>query len=224
MSFYRLSELNFTAPYFSAIDCVLNTKEAIYCSSEITSGWNLFNAMRSHKVNSTEALKSKLTDAWYQKNIVGVNSELANDFARIVRDAQRDHTPVITPAPLMVPDWNQPEYLAFWEEIIRTRVKAVRFNNNWEYSNGCTFEIAVALDANVATLDLQGAPISASAVITRMRNAIQKIKGLDRDFDTSKLERNMERVLTCAAIALPPKVPPTGTKTSRTVTRKSRTA
>lgn len=194
MSFYNLSELMFTRPYFSAMDCLLNEQKAVYCSSEITSGWNLFNAMRTHDVKSQEALKAKLGAAWFEKNIVESNTKSADDFARSIRSALADNTPVVTPGPLKIPLWDQPEYLAFWEELIRTRVMRVHFNGNWEFSNGCTFEFAVALDASKDTFDSHGAPLSASAAVLKITNAIEKIKTLNQDFDTKKLERNLERI------------------------------
>lgn len=194
MSFYKLSELVFTRPYFSAMDCLLNEQEAIYCSSEITSGWNLFNAMQTHHVKSPEALKAKLGAAWFEKNIVERNTKSADEFAKSVRGTLTDNTPVVTPGPLRIPFWDQPEYLAFWEELIRTRVMKVHFNDNWEFSNGCTFEFAVALEADKDAIDSHGATLSASAAVAKVTNAIEKIKKLDQEFDTKKLERNLERI------------------------------
>jgi hypothetical protein len=194
MSFYGLSELKFTAPYFSAMDCILKGEEAIYCSSEITSGWNLFKAMQKHDVTSQEALIMKRGKSWFETNIVRINSAAADNFAKSVRDQQSGHTPVITPAPLNISEWGQPEYLAFWEELIRTRVSSIRFNPNWEYSNGCTFEFAVAVDKDIPILSSQGIPIPASVAIAAVKDAVTKIKGWNTEFDTAKLEANLERI------------------------------
>src|SRR5438128_1105980 len=128
MSQNNVSKPKCTAPYFSAFECILNGKEAIYCSSELTSGRRAYDEMRSRGLKSMSELKEKLGDAWYKENIFGKNIKLANSFADSVRANQTDLTPVITPAPLFVPGWGQPEYLAFWEELILTRVKEVRFN------------------------------------------------------------------------------------------------
>src|SRR5207249_9661395 len=114
----------------TAIDCILNGERAIYCSSELTSGRHLYNEMRKHKLKSAPELRKELGDAQYQKNILDANAQSANQFAALVRREQTDQTPVITPAPFTVPDWGQPEYLAFCEELIRTRVKAMRFNQD----------------------------------------------------------------------------------------------
>jgi hypothetical protein len=211
----------FMAPYFSAVDCTLNDNKAIYCSSELTSGRNLFSAMHREKVKSVDELKAKLGGAWYQINIVDANSKVGNHFAELVRRAQTENTIVIAPAPLMVPGWGQREYLAFWEDLIRTRVKMVRFNKNWEYSNGCTLEFATALDAKVDTLDAEGKALHANTAIVLMANAVKKIKAMDKDFDTSALELNLERARSLAT--LPPRMPPASEMASSRP-RKSRTA
>src|ERR1700746_2083113 len=123
MGLYSLSELRFTSPYFSAMDCVLNEDKAIYCSSELTSGLRLYNELRKHNLTSDEELKKQRGDNWNRKNIWELNVQSANSFAPSVRRAHKE-TVVITPAPLKVHDWGQPEYLAFWDELIHTRVKA----------------------------------------------------------------------------------------------------
>jgi hypothetical protein len=221
MSFYTLSQLIFTAPYFSAVDCLLNDTQAIYCSSELTSGRNLFKAMHANGVTSRKELETKLGDNWVKKHVFDVNNKSANDFAKRIRDCQTDKTPVITPAPLSVPGWGQPEYLAFWEELLRTRVKAVCFNTNWEYSNGCTFEFAVASGASVETLDSEEKPLSAAASIALVKRAIDTVKEMNKDFDTMSLERNLDRMRSSAL--LPPKMPSSRSNSPNAKARKSGT-
>lgn len=196
MSHYSLSKLKFTSAYFSAIDCVLNGNKAIYCSSEITSGLRLYTAMRKHGAKSGPELRRTLGDAWYQKNILDANIKSANLFADSVRRGQADGTLVITPAPLEIPDWGQSEYLAFWEELIRTRVKAVRFNKDWEFSNGCTFEFVVASEAGVSTLDADGEPFGLGAGLAAIEAAIDD---LEHDFDTPKLRDNLQSLRSLGA-------------------------
>jgi hypothetical protein len=146
--------------------------------------------MRNQKVRSAQELKARLGEDWYQTNIVDVNMKGALEFARSVRLEQADGTPVINPAPLKVPGWDQPEYLAFWEELIRTRVKVVRFNKNWEFSSGCTFEFVVAMKSDIPTLDSEGNEIHFKTAVTSIEYAISKFEG----FDTKKLQINLERL------------------------------
>jgi len=90
--------------------------------------------------------------------------------------------PVITLAQQLdscrkVPGWDQPEYLAFWEELIRTRVKAVRFNKNWEFSSGCTFEFVVAMKSDIPTLDAEGNEINFKTAVTSIEVCDFDIRG-----------------------------------------------
>ncbi len=194
MSFYTLGQLAFTAPYFSAMDCLINDKKAIYCSSELTSGLRLYTEMEDAGVGSVKDLKSKRGDEWYDKFILNANKDEAKKFAASVRESRTDRIPVITPAPFDVRGWDQPEYLAFWEEVIRTRVTAVHFKDKWEYSNGCTFEYAVALDAQIDRFDQQGQALERDQAITFVRNAIDGCAKLKGNFDTNKLKKNLQRI------------------------------
>jgi hypothetical protein len=199
MSFYTPSDSNFTRHYqeevdivFSGIDCVLNDERAIYCSSELTTGARLYDALREHKLKTAADLRRKLGDAWYSTNIFDANVKLGKEFARCVRNALSDNTMIITPAPFFAPTWTQPEYLFFWETLLRTRIKSAWFNRNWQFSNGCTFEFAVARDAAVSTLDHNGKTLDLEEAIRLIDSAIRQ---LDADgFNTSTLCENLERL------------------------------
>jgi len=179
------------------MNCVLTPEAAIYCSSELTSGLRQYKEMQKHGVKSAVDLKRKRGEDWVQKNIVDVNIQEADLFAASVRHAQSDGTQVINPAPLKVPDWGQPEYLAFWEELIRSRVKEVRFNKNWQFSNGCTFEFVVATDAKVRTLDADGNLLGPRTAVEQMEAAIERF----RDLDTKKLKEHLKQVQLLASRA-----------------------
>jgi len=84
----------------------------------------------------------------------------------------------------------QKEYLAFWEELIRTRIKAVRFNKNWECSSGCTFEFVAASLTEIPTFDAEGREINYKTALQGIEAAITRFQG----FDTKKLQENLERL------------------------------
>jgi hypothetical protein len=206
MIFYGLSDSTFTRPYreevdmaFSALDCVLNHEKAIYASAELTTGRRLYNAFREFHVRSADELKQLKGKDWYGANIWDANVKAARDFAAQVREKGAGNTLVITPAPFSAPGWTQPEYLAFWEQLIRTRISSTWFKSEWQYSNGCTFEFAVSADAGVSTYDHQGNPLS-------VRQAAELIEAAVRDldssgFDTTKLRENLARLHPVAARA-----------------------
>jgi hypothetical protein len=199
MTFYSPSDSKFTRHYreevemvFSGIDCVLNGELAIYCSNELTTGRRLYDILREHGLKTASELKKKMGQPWFETNIFGANADSAKEFAKSVRSSLSDDPMIITPAPFTAPGWSQPEYLAFWETLIRTRVKAVWFNENWEFSNGCTFEFAVALDAGVPTFDHLGSALSRQKAIQSVEKAIHRLT--EEEFDTSKLRENLDRL------------------------------
>jgi hypothetical protein len=177
---------------FSAIDCALNRELAIYCSSELTSGLRLFAELGKHKLKTAAELKKQMGQAWFDANIFAVNAEAANEFAKFVRSSVSDNTMVITPAPFTAPGWSQPEYLAFWETLIRTRIESVWFNREWQFSNGCTFEYAVALDAELPTFNHDGKALDREAGMAAIESAIDRLKA--EGFDTAKLQENLEKL------------------------------
>jgi hypothetical protein len=197
MSFYTVSDREFTRHHreeidmvFSGIDCVLNDEQAIYCSSELTTGARLYEALREHKLKTAAELKEKLGKAWFGTNIFDANVKLGKEFARCVRNRLTDKTIIITPGPFTAPTWSQPEYLFFWETLLRTRIKRACFNRNWQFSNGCVFEFAVAQDAGVETIDHNGKPLTLDEGFQLIESAIKR---LDADeFDTSTLSTSLE--------------------------------
>ena len=199
MSFYTPSDSNFTRLHqeeidmvFSGIDCVLNDEQAIYCSSELTSGARLYDVLRENELKTAAELKEKLGKAWWVTNIFEANVKLGKEFAQRVRNSLNDKTMVITPGPFSARDWSQPEYLFFWETLLRTRIKSAWFNQNWQFSNGCTFEFAVAYDAGIPTFDHNGTPLDVGEAIELVASAIRQL-GAD-GFDTSKLAENLKRL------------------------------
>jgi hypothetical protein len=199
MTFYNPSDSKFTRHYqeevemvFSGIDCVLNGERAVYCSSELTTGLRLYESLREHGLKTASELKKKMGQTWFDAHIFQANIRSAKEFAKLVRANLGNGAMVITPAPFTAPEWSQAEYLAFWETLIRTRVEAVWFNQNWEFSNGCTFEFAVALDHGVPTFDHLGSPLKRRQAIQSMESAIDLL--VAENFDPSKLRENLDRL------------------------------
>jgi hypothetical protein len=206
MTFHTKSESKFTRHHyeevdmvFSGMDCVLNGERAIYCSSELTSGLRTYEALRNHKVKSVVELKQLMGKEWYAENIWDPNVKASNEFALSVRRASDQKEIVITPAPFTAPGWNQPEYLSFWETLLRTRIKSTWFNRNWQYSNGCTFEFAVTIHEGLSTYDHRGEVLELK---TGIELILAAIKELEKDgFDVTKLRENLEKAQSVRAPA-----------------------
>jgi hypothetical protein len=199
MIFYSVSDSKFTRLYreeieisFSALDCVLNGEKAIYASTELTSGLRVYSAMRDCGVKTVAELKERKGPGWYTENIWDANLRVGAEFAAGIRANLGGKPLVITPGPFSAPEWTQQEYLAFWEKLIRTRIGAVWFNLNWQYSNGCTFEFSVALDAGLEMFDHQGRRLDRQAAVQLIEAAIHSLRG--DGFDVTKLCENLARV------------------------------
>lgn len=199
MNFSSPSDSKFTRHHheeaemvFSALDCVLNRERAIYCSSELTTGDRLYKALRKHGLKTSAELRKQLGEQWYKTNIWDLNVAAAVKFAQDVRRKPPGKTMVITPAPFAAPGWSQPEYLSFWETLLRTRIQSAWFNSNWQYSNGCVFEFAVAHDAGLPTFDDAGQALDLSRGIELINRAIEELE--EDGFDTSKLRENRNRL------------------------------
>ena len=164
----------------SAFDSILNGEKAIYGSSELTTGKRLHALFREHGVRERRELKARLGEEAFQRQVWDPNVEDANAFARELHHRLGGEI-VITPAPFVSPDWTQPEYLAFWETVIRSRCKAVYFSEDWEHSSGCAFEFSVARDAGLPTFHADGREMTLAEGVRRIAAATEELaaEGLD---------------------------------------------
>jgi len=176
----------------SAFDSVLNGEHAVYASSELTSGRRLYQLLRANGMHTAKDLEEHLGANEYARLLHEPNLAAARSFARDLRKRFEGSEIVVTPAPLTCPGWNQQEYLAFWEFLIRSRFKAVYFNANWYYSNGCAFEFAVAQDAGLPTYDAAGQPLGVAAGRQHIASAARELQ-LD-GFDASGLREWLGRL------------------------------
>ncbi len=177
---------------FAALDCILNGDKGIYASSELTTGRRAYGLFDEHGVHSAHELRDKLGEDPHRSLVLIPNCEAAADFARRLRERFGGTEPVITPAPFEAPGWSQAEYLHFWETLIRTRTRAVYFNEAWEYSNGCTFEFAVAHDAGVPTFDARCEPLELERGVELVARAVRELES--RGVDPARLRTHLGRL------------------------------
>lgn len=178
------------ATALSALDCLLLGRKGVYASSELTSGRRAQRLQRDHGLADAAALREKLGAGDYATMLWTPNVSAAMAFAADLGDRMGSAELVISPAPFAAPGWSQQAYLAFWESVIRTRVKAAYFNESWEYSNGCVHEFLVAIVAGLPTFDRDGQPVTHELGITRISRAVRDLDedGIDTQFIRSSLE------------------------------------
>jgi hypothetical protein len=163
----------------SMADCFVTGRKALYCSSELTTGLRLYTAVWENGLTDRHQLKDKLGAEWLRDNVFVLNGAAANKFAAHIQDRVKHTT--ISPACLFVPEWGQHDYLSFWETLIKIRISEVWFNENWWYSNGCTFEYMAAKAAGISTLDKDGNPLEVPQALKLIQQAITFLdtKGID---------------------------------------------
>jgi uncharacterized protein DUF4406 len=163
----------------SLLDCVVLDREALYASSEFTTGRRFYELCRQHNVRTAEELKSRLGDE-YVSQLLTPNKEEGIRFARRLR--KLGHSIVLTPNPFHADpfnlgrNWSQVEYLDFWKMVIVTKCHAVCFNEGWQFSNGCTFEYLAGLKAGLQLLDHRNQPLDIVAAREMIAGAIESLE------------------------------------------------
>lgn len=183
-----IDEINMS---MSAFACVLPDDAGIYCSGELTTGKRFyFEVLKKYDVLSDEDLKLKLGEKEHKRvksEQLKANVARGLEFAEKLR--QRGLINVVTPGPFSARGFDQQHYLYLWERFIVEKTYEVRFNRDWEYSNGCTLEYAIAARKGIPRLDYEGSPIELKSAIERVQAAVTILQ--EGGFVIKTLERNL---------------------------------
>lgn len=175
----------------SAFDCMLPDDAGIYCSSDITTGKRFYyEVLKKYGVRSEEELKTKLGNEEFkrvQTQLIQANVTRGVEFAEKLRE--RGLVNVVTPGPYYARGFDQQHYLYLWEWFIIKKIYEVRFNYDWEYSNGCTLEYAIAARKGIPRLDHEGSALSLEDAVERVGAALEELR--KDGFVVKKLEHNL---------------------------------
>jgi hypothetical protein len=176
----------------TAFDSVLPDNSAVYCSGDVTTGKLYYKILKEHGVQSGEALKVKLGAAYKEimDELVRRNIERGIAFTEKVR--QRGHTNVINPGPLVAPGFEQQHYHYLWEWVIIKKVCENHFNEDWEYSNGCTLEYAISTRKGIPRLDYSGNVLELPQAIRKVERAVAELR--ESGIRAEMLEHNLARL------------------------------
>lgn len=183
-----IDEINMS---MSAFDCMLPDDAGIYCSSDITTGKKFYyEFLQKHGVRSEDELQEKLGADEFKKvktELINSNVARGEQFAEKLRE--RGLINVVTPCPYFAKGFDQQHYLYLWEWFIIKKIYEIRFNYDWEFSNGCTLEYAVAARKGIPRLDHQGNQLDLANAIGRVEAAVNELEkeGLVVD----KLKQNL---------------------------------
>lgn len=171
-----IDEINMS---MSAFDCVFADDAAIYCSSELTTGKQLYEALQKHEVRSREELQEKLGAEEFKRvktELFDSNVARGVQFAEKLRE--RGLINVVTPGPYYAREFAQEHYLYLWEVFIIKKACEVRFNYDWQYSNGCTLEYAVAARKGIPRFDHEGNSLELETAIEKVGTAVDELNGV----------------------------------------------
>ena len=171
----------------TAFDCFVSDDSAIYCSSELTTGKRFYKLLTEHGVRSKDELKGRLGASEYERTtstLMRENVERGHQFTENIR--QRGEINLINPGPFKATEFDQDHYLYLWERVIIKKCYKVQFNEDWEYSNGCVLEYAVAARKRIPRLDHLENPLDLRTAIAKVEHALESLKR-DR-FEVDKLE------------------------------------
>src|ERR1041385_7438086 len=175
----------------SAFDCVLPDDAGIYCSSDITTGRRFYyEVLKQYECRSDEDLRAKLGEDEFkrvQTELIQANVARGVEFAEKLRE--RGLVNIVTPGPFFARGFDQQHYLYLWEWFIIKKVYQVRFNYDWEFSNGCTLEYAIAARKGIPRLDHEGSPLDLKSAIDRVAAAFKELR--TEEFVVTKLEQNL---------------------------------
>lgn len=178
----------------SAFDCMLPDDAGIYCSSDITTGKKFYyELLKKHGARSEKELEEKLGDEEFKRaktELIRSNVARGVKFAEQLRE--RGLINVVTPGPYFARGFDQQHYLYLWELFIIKKTYEVRFNSDWEYSNGCTLEYAIAARKGISRLDHQGGELDLKRAADRVQLAINDLKA--QNFVIDKLVQNFELI------------------------------
>lgn len=132
-----------------------------YLSCPISGGYRDLSLMRELGVSKQELRDRYLKE--YRERVIGPNERESHKFAQMVRRLPGREV-VINPGELFVPEWTQADYLAFWEETIRSFCLEMALAPGWELSPGSRFETSMALQTNLRIVDIRGRELSARSL------------------------------------------------------------
>lgn len=163
----------------SLLDCVVLDNDAVYASSEFTTGRRFYDLCREYQVKTGEELKRRLGSEYFDK-LLSPNKEEGIRFARKIREW--GHAIVLTPNPFHAApvkkeqNWSQTEYLNFWKEVISRKCSSVFFNEGWQFSNGCTFEYLAGVESHKKLFDHTGRPLELTTAMEMIEEAVRSLK------------------------------------------------
>jgi hypothetical protein len=143
----------------------------IYTSVPISTGKNLYNALKKHNYRSREEFKLKNIEAYY-KEVRDVNVKSAIEFAEELR---KQNKVVINPGDFDKQDWQDTTYMIYWEQVIDKYIDEIHFNQDYHYSTGCVEELLLGMVMDKKLFHRNGSELIVAEEIPKLWKAAEDI-------------------------------------------------
>ena len=171
------------------ISCLIGEKKCIYLSTPITNGKRLLNWYQNNLQDSPKDTSNYQNN--HLKYVINPNCNDGKKFATYLRETTSSF--VLDPSCLQIDNWSQSDYLELWDKIIEKFAEEVRFNDGWEYSNGCVHELILAKRYGIPTKNRLGFPISVDEAIMSLTASISRLKEVG--INTQKIEASLSEII-----------------------------
>lgn len=179
------------AGVLSSLDCLLGEGLGLYASAEGATGKDLYRMLTEMGLRSSAELTQTLGAMEYRRRVLEPQKARALELSRRLAHRHPGDV-VVNPARFHFDGWTPREYRTFWGTVVRTRIRALHFGEDWEYSDVCALDFKIAWEIGLPTFDSAGQPLSLSEGRFRIQSAMLE---LDADgFETSGLASALQNL------------------------------
>jgi len=152
--------------------CATGGHNGVYVSAPITTGRRY--AQWSARAGPRPGVEATEIENEHRNSVIEPNLSVIRPFVDRLRPKLK--RTVIDPTVLKDrKGWNQDDYRQFWARVIEKLAVEVIFMNEWQYSEGCTYEFLTACKCGASTLHQDLSPLRPQVAISMIQQALSEI-------------------------------------------------
>ncbi|HXU30400.1 MAG TPA: hypothetical protein VN851_07480 [Thermoanaerobaculia bacterium] len=182
---------NEMAAVLSALDCLLGDELGLYTSVEIGGGRPLYQMLVEAGLHTSGELRESLGDREFRHRLLEPQKALALELSHAIRLRHPEEL-LVSPVNFHFEGWTLQEYRTLWGTVLRTRIRALYFGDDWEYSENCAFDFKVAWEVGLPTFSSEGQPILLSEGRFRIQSAILELDA--EGYNTAGLAASLQNL------------------------------
>jgi hypothetical protein len=153
-------------------------KKVVYLSTPITTGPRYLDW---HRAAKNQAVRPSSADEFAMRSSIMADNmqkvlPLKNSLHQFFPDAL-----IVDPTEINQKEWTQSDYHRFWAEVIRRWADIIVFADGWEYSSGCSFEYAIAMNLDLPAYGSELEVLSESRATELLTAAVARLSEIDLD-------------------------------------------